>query len=291
MDRVIEVQVKGGHLSCDSATAGVQGEANAAALRITFDAGWDGLAKTVTFWNARGENEVKRILTADLLENITASGRVYLAPIPGEAMTAAGKCRFAIDGYIAGQRQRSIYAQLVVRPAGNGGDSTVDVPTPTQAEQLQTQIDTLQEELQTKAVRAETAAAAARDSENAARASEEAADYEALLDYWKRVEPLIPDSAREYFGIYQLHQTEYMLLATRWLTDILEMLQAESAAAVAEKEEMCLGYVRQILSKRTVLEQGKWENWFRNDTKIGINNRIRNRTKEYAQIRLAQLQK
>ena len=181
MDRVIEVRVSGSYLCCDSHTAGVQGEANAVALRITFDGSWDGLAKTVTFWNARGENETKRLLTADCLEDIAASGRVYLVSIPGEAMTAAGKCRFAIDGYIAGQRQRSIYAQLVVRPAGNSGDSTVEDPTPTQAEQLQTQIDVLQEELQTKAVRAETAAAAARDSQNAAKASEEVADYEALL--------------------------------------------------------------------------------------------------------------
>lgn len=181
MDRVIEVRVNGSYLTCDSATAGVQGESNAAALRITFDAGWDGLAKTVTFWNARGEHETKRILTADRLEDIAASGRVYLTPIPGEAMELAGKCRFAIDGYIAGKRQRSVYGTLVVRPAMGGGNSAVEDPTPTQAEQLQTQIDVLQEELQIKAVRAEEAADAAKDSRDAAKASEEAADYEALL--------------------------------------------------------------------------------------------------------------
>ena len=66
----------------------MQGEANASALRIAFDPGWDGLAKTVTWWNARGENEVKRILTADQLENIAESGRLYLTPVPAEALTA-----------------------------------------------------------------------------------------------------------------------------------------------------------------------------------------------------------
>ena len=181
MDRIIEVRVCGSHLLCDSAAAGVQGEANAAALRIAFDEGWDGLAKTVVWWDAKGENETRRILTADLLEDISADRRVYLTAIPGEAMTAAGKCRFAIDGYIAGKRQRSVYGQLVVRPAGGSGDSAVEEPTPSQAEQLQTQIDVLQEELQHKALRAELAAVAAKDSQDAAKSAEEAADYEALL--------------------------------------------------------------------------------------------------------------
>jgi len=181
MDKLIEVRVSGSHLLCDSRTAGVQGEANAVALRISFDEGWDGMAKTVVWWNAKGENETKRILTADQLEDITAAGRVYLTPIPGEAMTAAGKCRFAIDGYVAGMRRRSVYGELLVRPSGSAADSTVTEPTPSQAEQLQTQIDVLQEELETRAVRAETAAVAAKDSQDAAKASEEAADYEALL--------------------------------------------------------------------------------------------------------------
>ena len=181
MDRIIEIKINGSYLARDSQTAGVQGESNATALRIEFDAGWDGMAKTIVWWDAKGENEVKRILTADLLEDLTASNRVYLTTIPGEAMTVAGKCRFAIDGYVEGRRQRSVYSDLVVKPNGSGLDSTVAEPTPSQAEQLQTQIDTLQQELETKAVRAETAAAAALDSQNASKASEEAADYEALL--------------------------------------------------------------------------------------------------------------
>jgi hypothetical protein len=96
-------------------------------------------------------------------------------------MTVAGKCRFAIDGYVEGRRQRSVYSDLVVKPNGSGQDSTVAEPTPSQAEQLQAQIDVLQEDLERRAKRAETAAVAAEASKNAANASEEAADYEALL--------------------------------------------------------------------------------------------------------------
>ena len=175
MDKIIEVKISGSYLTRDSQNAGVQGEANAAALRIAFDASWDGLAKTVTWWNARGENEVKRILTVDLLENITESGRVYLAPIPGEALELPGKCRFAVDGYISGRRQRSVYSELVVKPAGGSGASTVEEPTPTQAEQLQIQLDTLLEDLQARAVLAVDSAAEAADSAAEAKSSATAA--------------------------------------------------------------------------------------------------------------------
>lgn len=168
------MKIGGSSLLRDSRTAGVQGEVNAAALRLEFDPGWDGMVKTLTFWNARGENEVKRVLTADLLEDMAAGGRVYLAPIPGEAMTVAGRCRFAVDGYISGKRQRSAYSELVVKPSG-GDASHVTEPTPSQTEQLQTQIDTILEDMQAQAVRAEDAVAAAAGKAEAAAASAESA--------------------------------------------------------------------------------------------------------------------
>ena len=133
------------------------------------------MAKTITWWNARGGGEVKRILTADLLEDAPAGGRIYLAAIPGEAMTEAGKCRFAIDGYVTGQRRRSVYGELVVLP-GAAGTEDAD-PTPTQAEQLQVQIDALQEQLReglTAALEAEESAASA--SADAAAAAQHSAD-------------------------------------------------------------------------------------------------------------------
>ena len=139
--RIIEVTVNGSYLTRDSQNAGVQGEANASALRIEFDPGWDGLVKTLTWWNARGEYAARRILTEE-----APNGRVFLAPIPGEALAEAGKCRFAIDGYIAGKRMRSVYSELVVKPAG--GYVAENDPSPTLAEQLQTRIDAMAETLQ-----------------------------------------------------------------------------------------------------------------------------------------------
>lgn len=154
----------------------MQGEANVTALRIEFDEGWDSFAKTVTFWNARGENPVKRILTADLLEDITKSTRIYLCPIPGEPLELAGECTFVIDGAADGKRPRSLPAELKVRPApyaDNAGEP-VD-PTPTQAEQLQGQIDTLLGDMQEQAVIATYAAEAAEESAENAKKSEDSA--------------------------------------------------------------------------------------------------------------------
>ena len=37
---------------------GIQGEGNVTTLHITFDDSWANLAKSITFWNAKGENPV-----------------------------------------------------------------------------------------------------------------------------------------------------------------------------------------------------------------------------------------
>lgn len=171
MDRVIEVKVNGTFVSKDSPSAGSQGEANATALRIEFDEGWDGFAKTITWWDAKGENPTSRVLTADLLEDIVASSRIYLTMIPSEALTVWGKCIFSVDGYTNGKRNRSAYSQLVVKPNGDGNDVAIESVTPSQAEQLQVQIDTLLGDMQEQAIIAHNAATAAKASEEAAAQS------------------------------------------------------------------------------------------------------------------------
>ena len=177
MDRIIEIKVNGHHLSKDNRVGGVQGEANVTSLRIEFDAGWDGYAKTVTFYNALGENPVGRILTADLLENILLSTRIYLCTIPGEALTEAGEFEFVIDGYIDGKRQRSLsdYLEVKYAPIAEDAGEPAD-PTPSQAEQLQVQIDTMLGDMQEQAIIAHNAADEARVS--AANAMQAAAEAE-----------------------------------------------------------------------------------------------------------------
>ena len=158
MDRVVEVKVNGSYLTKDNQVAGVQGEANSTALRIEFDEGWDGFAKTITWYNAKGENPTSRVLTADILEDITASRRIYLTLIPAEALTTAGKCLFVIDGYVNGKRRKSVYGEMVVKADPQGVDTTISDPTPSQAEQLQVQIDSMLDDVTEQANIAKQAA-------------------------------------------------------------------------------------------------------------------------------------
>ena len=142
MDRIIEVKVCGNHISKDNKYAGVSGEGNVTKLRITFDEGWDDFSKTVTFFDAHGNNPVKRIQGVDLIEDITKDARTYLTPIPPEPLAIAGELTFVVDGYFDGKRQRSIADKLVVRdsPITDDAGEPTD-PTPSQAEQIQGEIE------------------------------------------------------------------------------------------------------------------------------------------------------
>ena len=165
MDRLIEIKVGGNYITKDSKNAGVTGEGNVTNLRITFGEGWDGYVKTVTFWNALGGNPTEILLTTTRYEDITKSTRVYLVPIPPEAMTEAGELTFVIDGYIgrfekdnegkdvlvkdSGTRQRSVASTLEVKysPKTDKAEEPKE-PTPTPDEQYQLQIEKILSDIQ-----------------------------------------------------------------------------------------------------------------------------------------------
>lgn len=175
MKRIIEVKVSEDYLTKDGDQAGTQYEANVTTLRITFDESWDGFAKKVLFWDAKGENPVRRILTVDMLENVDVDLRVYLCPIPGEALTEAGWCEFVVEGYADGKRQRTVADKLKVRPAPHSDTETEPIdPTPSQAEQLQVQMDAILVEIQRAIHAADAADAAMARAESAQQAAEEA---------------------------------------------------------------------------------------------------------------------
>lgn len=168
MDRIIEVKVGGNYITKDSKNAGVRGEANVTVMRIAFDEGWDGYAKSITFWDAHGENPVKITLTTNLLENKLDNTRVYLVPIPSEPMAEAGTMTFVIDGYTDGKRQRSVSDTLEVKYAPEADDAGEPTdPTPTQAEQLQKEIDGIIYDIQNVAQSSEYATQAANSARQA----------------------------------------------------------------------------------------------------------------------------
>lgn len=175
MDKVINVRVSGSYMTLDSRSAGAQHEANATVLRIEFDQTWEGLAKTVTFWDAKGRNPTKVVLTTTMLEDINQSALVYLAPIPGEAMAESGAINFTVDGYIEGKRQRSFDAWLEVEESHYApGATDASDPTPTQAEQLQAQIEEIMGDIQAAVASGAAAEAAKVAAEAAATGIEEA---------------------------------------------------------------------------------------------------------------------
>lgn len=173
MDRTILIEVNGSYIRKDSNVAGVTGEGNSRFMNIIFDESWLEYAKTVTFWDAKGENPVKRILTTDYFTDPTVV-LDYTIPIPAEALTCQGKMTFVIDGSIEGARKRSVSDKLKVEYAPQADDANDPVdPTPSQFEQIQTQVDKIlpdmiEERLQAQEARNEAVNAAeeAVDSKN-----------------------------------------------------------------------------------------------------------------------------
>ena len=144
MDRIIEVKVGGNYLSKDNKNAGVRGEANVTALRITFDESWGTYAKKITFWDARGLNPRVVFLEGSLLEDYKKSNLVYLVPIPAEPLREAGSMTFVIDGLIDDKRMRSVSDKLEVKDAPIDDEALrPEEPTPTEVEQLQEQLEEL----------------------------------------------------------------------------------------------------------------------------------------------------
>ncbi len=172
-ERTIYVEINGYSAEKSAGCAGVRGEGNVTELAVRFDKSWDAMAKSVVWLDALGQNPVRRVLTADLLEDLAEDTRTYRTLIPPEPLALEGECAAVVEGYAGGRRARSVTLYFSVRnaPETAAEGASVD-PTPSQAEQLQVQIDTLLEDLSAQADRAETAAGTA---ENSAAAAAEAA--------------------------------------------------------------------------------------------------------------------
>ena len=162
MVRIINVKVKGNHLTKDSNNAGTRGEANVTTLRITFGEDWDSFEKHVVFRDAHGMNPTRRILTLDLLEVNDPECRTYMLPIPGEALGLGGEMSFDIEGYYYWndgetkklKRQRVVSCTLEVND-GPESDSIIE-PTPDQYTQMQQQYEFIKDDIETSLKNCET---------------------------------------------------------------------------------------------------------------------------------------
>lgn len=148
MERIIEIEVTGCHLTKSGNLAGVEGESDATTLEITFDESWDGFSKTIAWIDAKGENATDRILSFDELTAKEESSRVFSTKIPGSVLTVPGDVMFSVIGYQNGIRQKSVCATLSVRanelePTKNDLSADEDYSNPTLAEILQSQISSI----------------------------------------------------------------------------------------------------------------------------------------------------
>ncbi len=172
MDGIIEVKVNGNSISKDNDCAGVQGESNSTVLRISFAENWDGYGKRIVFYDALGKNPVKIQLGTNLLEDILKDTRVYLVPIPSEAMTEAGYNSFVIQGEVDGIVKKTVEAKLKVLYSPYTGDANdpKDI-TPSEAAQLRTEMDAVLDDIakaeEAKVRAAESARIAADEALNA----------------------------------------------------------------------------------------------------------------------------
>lgn len=144
MPRNITLRIVGDTVQRSKSRAGVQGEGNITKLICCFDSTWDGLAKSLTFWNADIANPVTQLLT----ESKRTGDREYTVLFPAEPLELAGKCVVTIDGAQDGVRAKTLAVSFDVAPAPST-DSAKDpaAPTPTQAEQLQKEMEAVQNDI------------------------------------------------------------------------------------------------------------------------------------------------
>lgn len=96
MTRTIPLKIQNEYIAGDKVLIGAAGSHNDVVLRMEFSPMWDGLAKTVQFCDALGENTVEVLLAAQMLESGTTN--VYLVPVPNGAKKYAGDMALAIKG-------------------------------------------------------------------------------------------------------------------------------------------------------------------------------------------------
>ena len=177
MDRQVEIKVKYGTAAADSKFIGVVGDALITTMRVTFAADWDGYAKTLYLWDARGQNPVAVVLGADKLEDVLVSN-VYLVPIPAEPLAYQGDGIVAVfegsktvDGVTAVQRTENLYFTVLEAYVASGDDAPADV-TATQAAQLQSEIEAILPSLQEDVTAAQAAQTAAETAQTNAETAE-----------------------------------------------------------------------------------------------------------------------
>lgn len=98
--------------------------------------------------------------------------------------------------------------------------------------------------------------------------------FHALYKKMCALEAELSPESREYFCKFLKFETYYMAQISRWVLAIRSVLHDKDDAVRRQSLEAGLDILADILEKRKVLEQGKWEGWHDGDKKIGIRDLI-----------------
>ena len=168
MTRTIPLKIQNEYIIGDKVLIGATGSHNDVVLRMEFSPMWDGLVKTVQFWDALGESTVETLLTADMLEEDDTS--VYLVPVPNGAKKYVGDMALCIKGALVNEEKETratlaVYGTFTVADSkwSKDAEEEQDVP-PTQAEQLQQQIEDILDTILDARKAADDAASSAEDA-------------------------------------------------------------------------------------------------------------------------------
>jgi hypothetical protein len=92
------ITVKGAHIFRDGVAIGAAGSQNSTCLTATFDEDWDGLSKTIFWYDATDHTQqiAQTVLAPSFA--VDEDMRVYTVPVPTAAMSEAGTVAMVIEG-------------------------------------------------------------------------------------------------------------------------------------------------------------------------------------------------
>lgn len=180
MSRIIELSIDNEWVRGDRVFAGATGSHDDVILRMAFGEMWDGLTKTVEFFNAYHENPVIIVLTTNLL--VDGETEVYDVPIPAEAKVYPGNIAVTIKGVkvvngIETKATLSVYGEFEIKDSlwNTTAEIVADI-TPTVAAQLQAEVDSIKANISIAASSAAQAAESASSAADSAATAESAAE-------------------------------------------------------------------------------------------------------------------
>jgi len=183
-NQIVKLDITGMYIKGAGISFGATGSGYGVTLRMAFDAQWEGLTKTLYFWDANGQNPVSVVIGFDMA--ISGETLTYDIPVPSEPLSVVGYATLSVRGVKVNSTDNTIADTSITTQAVRFRVLDAELPSSilstiatTDKEQLQSKIDALESVFTTSKAAAETAAANATARETAAAQSAASAGYSA----------------------------------------------------------------------------------------------------------------